>query len=71
MDFTEGRVAIPSAHGISNFLKRRHSVPETQHELRNMNANGAHNKKPTQGLIERLFSRRKSKTVVGVALPAA
>lgn len=72
VDFRESRVAIPTAHGLSNFLKRRHSVPETQLELRTMNEpqQNPPPKKEKESLIDRIFSRRrKHKSSVGVAFP--
>jgi hypothetical protein len=78
VDFRETRVALPTAHGISNFLKRRHSVPETQQDLRAMHeAQQTSPRKgrtsPKEGIIQRIFSRQKKNTtpVVGIAFPAA
>lgn len=75
MDFRETRVAIPTSHGISNFLKRRHSVPETQNELRMMHAAEASVKakkeKDKSSVLQRILSRvRRSSVGVG-AIPAA
>lgn len=52
----------------SSFLKRRHSLPETQDELRTLAYVNTSTKKE-KGILQRLFSRAK-RAAVGVAIPA-
>jgi len=69
IDFRENRTPLPLPPGISSFLERRHSVPETQLELRTLHDGGPVDpKKEKSGILQKIFYRVKRSTV-GVAVP--
>jgi len=75
VDMRENRVALPTPHGISNFLKRRHSVPETQLELRTLHdvnkaTSTKKEKERSTSILQKIFTRVRRSSVGVVAEPA-